>query len=668
MNTPWVAAENPSFHRFIHKWVGPEVTVQDRRILSGRVLDQEVKKVDDVIRGKVHGKMATGQNDGFKNVAKSSVVSSLMTVEYEPYLIQTHDVTRERKGGIQLLKHTLEDMKLMEEKFGVEVIGWCTDDGPDGKKMRRLLQDLFKWLIIILCWAHQMNLVVGDFLALRQSVTEDINYALEVIKWFNNHSTALALLQTEQILTFEGSFWALILPAITRWTAHYLAITRYLKLKRPLQLCWTRNEDSLVICAGTKRVLQEKARSIHRLVMDEGLWDRLKEIQKILEPLAIAANVAQGSHTRLDHVLLMLGNLVRIFTQNTEFDEDLRIGIIKSLEKRWKKADQDVFIVAVFLNPFIRSSLFNKALLNDVELFAALERVYSRVMRRDSDLTFLAAYKDYRLRRAEFSDERMGLELMQRKFAAEDAPVDMQLIWSRLDRDVDHGRNAIVELAIRISSVIANSAGCERVFSSFGVTHTKRRNKLDPKKVHNMAVVGMQIKREDRELGLARDRKKRKFEEVADEDQAVTPTSSDTVEPVDPTDFRQYAEGLLRQAELSNTEADDDDDDEALPPYILPSVTLPRTPTIPVGSTVTTAAPSTTPASNTQNPRRGQPRSKTQIPLSELFNFTIRPEDGLEFYWPGSKKNLEEELLAHEDVFTTNNTNSTSTTAPSLNT
>jgi len=36
-----------------------------------------------------------------------------------------------------------------------------------------------------------------------------------------------------------------------------------------------------------------------------------------------------------------------------------------------------------------------------------------------SDLAFLAAFKDYWLKRAEFSDERMGLELMKSKFVAE---------------------------------------------------------------------------------------------------------------------------------------------------------------------------------------------------------------------------------------------------------
>lgn len=142
-------------------------------------------------------------------------------------------------------------------------------------------------------------------------------------------------------------------------------------------------------------------------------------IQKILEPLAITANVAQASHTCLDHVLLMLGNFVHIFSQNLEFDEDLCLGILASLEKQWKKADQDVFITAMFLNPFIRGSLLNKASLTDIDLYAILERVYECMMRRTADLDFLATFEDYQLKHAEFSDERMGLEVMKSRFAAE---------------------------------------------------------------------------------------------------------------------------------------------------------------------------------------------------------------------------------------------------------
>jgi len=39
---------------------------------------------------------------------------------------------------------------------------------------------------------------------------------------------------------------------------------------------------------------------------------------------------------------------------------------------------------------------------------------------------------------------------------------------------------------------------------------------------------------------------------------------------------------------------------------------------------------------------------RSQIPLENLFNYSLDPEEGLEFYWPRSKKNLEADLLAHE--------------------
>ena len=198
----------------------------------------------------------------------------------QPYLVKTHDVTREAKTGDNLLKLVLEDIQMMEEKYGVEVVAWCTDDGPDGKKMRRLLQAQFPWIIALLCWAHQINLVVGDFLGVQRAVVNDINSAVEVIKWFNNHGAALELLRQEQALSFAGMSWALILPAFTRWTAHCQAVTRLLKVKNPMRICWTRFEERLITCAGNKADLKEKARQIRDTVKDDHFWDRLERYVK----------------------------------------------------------------------------------------------------------------------------------------------------------------------------------------------------------------------------------------------------------------------------------------------------------------------------------------------------------------------------------------------------
>jgi hypothetical protein len=85
-------------------------------------------------------------------------------------------------------------------------------------------------------------------------------------------------------------------------------------------------------------------------------------------------------------------------------------------------------------------------------------------------------------------------------------PLDLVFLWQRIDTQKDDepptGRNCLTKLAIRILSVIANSAGCERSFSIFGNIHTKRRNKLDTKTVHKTGILKTDITRRHAAAGL----------------------------------------------------------------------------------------------------------------------------------------------------------------------
>ena len=84
---PWNAANNPQTHNFAEKWLPEDVVVPDRHVLSGRVLNSQVKKVEDRIHKKVTGKLTTGQCDGWKNIAKTSVVATVMSVENEVWAV-----------------------------------------------------------------------------------------------------------------------------------------------------------------------------------------------------------------------------------------------------------------------------------------------------------------------------------------------------------------------------------------------------------------------------------------------------------------------------------------------------------------------------------------------------------------------------------------------------
>jgi hypothetical protein len=120
-------------------------------------------------------------------------------------LINTHDMTKEPKTGDRMFKLMKEDKKLMEEKYNITVAGWCADEGPDTKKGKWHMAETFIWMIILVCWAHQINLIVRDLLKVKTKLIEVIKTAIKIITWFNGHSAPLGWLQEEQQLTYKTS-------------------------------------------------------------------------------------------------------------------------------------------------------------------------------------------------------------------------------------------------------------------------------------------------------------------------------------------------------------------------------------------------------------------------------------------------------------------------------
>jgi hypothetical protein len=118
---------------------------------------------------------------------------------------------------------------------------------------------------------------VGDFLSAKADFQHIIALALDIVKWFNNHGKVLNLLRTEQKLTYHGKSWALILPVIARWTAHYLSLTRLLKTEAAITTCCLRHKPELLGLSGRDVDAKEAAIAVLCTISDEYLW---AEIQK----------------------------------------------------------------------------------------------------------------------------------------------------------------------------------------------------------------------------------------------------------------------------------------------------------------------------------------------------------------------------------------------------
>lgn len=139
-------------------------------------------------------------------------------------------------------------------------------------------------------------------------------------------------------------------------------------------------------------------------------------IKTWIEPLTIAANITQAPHTRCDHVLLTLGNLYRIYGQ-AHVPQNVRDNIRSSLEARWDKVDQNVFILAVFLNPYIRGRCFSLSVITQMKMLTIAKEVYMRVFQKTSvDSDFLRAFGDYYRFLNEYSKEAMCLDDMKQLY------------------------------------------------------------------------------------------------------------------------------------------------------------------------------------------------------------------------------------------------------------
>ncbi|KAJ6628811.1 hypothetical protein B0H10DRAFT_2259901 [Mycena sp. CBHHK59/15] len=271
-NMPWNSASNPQLNLFFSKYV-PEAKIPDRHVLSGRILDSLAAQAEAGMKSNVAGRLGTGQCDGWKTNAKAAIISTSVTVEATLYMIAAHDVSPERKTADNLLQIVLEDIMYCEE-HGIIMVGYCTDNGGDARRMRVRLTRVKPKLTVPPCWGHQTNLVAAEVLELEIPCMLFIDESLEIIKWFTNHSHAIGL------------------------------------------------------------------------------------VKVLLEPLAIAAKCMQAPDAGLDQVLLMLGNLYRIYS-SPEINSRVRTCIWKSLEKCWLPMEQEVFIIAVYLNPYIRGTAFS---------------------------------------------------------------------------------------------------------------------------------------------------------------------------------------------------------------------------------------------------------------------------------------------------------------------
>ena len=80
-NITWWAVDQPYWRAFFQKWQ-PAAYMPGRKELSGHILNEEAEKVKGKMKWKVKGHYGLGQNDGWKNIVKTSLIASMVIICY----------------------------------------------------------------------------------------------------------------------------------------------------------------------------------------------------------------------------------------------------------------------------------------------------------------------------------------------------------------------------------------------------------------------------------------------------------------------------------------------------------------------------------------------------------------------------------------------------------
>ncbi|KAF8967652.1 ribonuclease H-like domain-containing protein, partial [Flammula alnicola] len=440
----------------------------------------------------VYGQNATLQADGWTGENHHHMIACMITL----YTVKVHDASAERKTADNLLRLLEEVFRKVQDEWGGVVVAIVTDASGESRKARRDFVKKYPWVIVLDCYAHQYT-----------------DSATDLIAWLRGKTLLLALIREEQLKT-SGITSAIIRAVLTRWTTHLRAYERLLSLRnvlRSVALTDSNRPESQIIIGD--RAAKTKAKKMLELIDNGVFWQSLARFVRHLRPLGVAVNVIQSSFCRVDTVLLTFGHLVATYLDmNDPEDRPGCQAIINSIERRWSKADQEIFIAAVILNPVYQTSPF--ALIPQLrlaEVVAMMTRLWRRFLKTDPPDTFAFDLLEYLGKRGDYAnlDVMCNIE-KNRADRNKTIPEPMNIFQTFLYAGKPDP--PLILFARRLLSVSANSASCERLFSIFGATLTKLRNRLGVPLLTKLTELKMHIRDEHIRDKTAKMRLKRRFE------------------------------------------------------------------------------------------------------------------------------------------------------------
>ncbi|OQR85546.1 hypothetical protein ACHHYP_11709 [Achlya hypogyna] len=294
------------------------------------------------------------------------------------------------------------------------------------------------------CQAHQFNLYLKDILKCEAWATTMHHACTAASALIASSNKWLARLQ-DIIVGMYGRTLAVVVVADTRWNS--------------IQMCLA---SQLRVRAACKRLANDymsdpQFPSACTIYVDPTFWIDVEAAELASRPLVEASFVKQNDATTLADVVNALGHVYRNSVTSAK--------VLAALEKRWQAEEHPLVLLAYLFHPKTADalSIVPFALLNANDLADTAVFYFKKFFPQNSSDGLLMLVVDFIDK-----DDALGL------------PLDPLVVgdWVQYWRYLGQRLPQLAQLAMRILSVVCQSASCERLFKDFAMIHTKARNRM----------------------------------------------------------------------------------------------------------------------------------------------------------------------------------------------
>ncbi|KAJ8775002.1 hypothetical protein K2173_020006 [Erythroxylum novogranatense] len=366
-------------------------------------------------------------------------------------------------------------------EVGVEnIVQFITDNDSAYKAAGIRLQRTYNSFYWTPCVAHCIDLILEDIGNPRYFPVfdETMQKAKKVTKFIYNRAWILNLMRTG----FTNGR-NLCRPAVTRFATNFLSLQSFLSLRVELRQMFT--SDKWVTSQHARSNAGMEVCSI--ILEDREFWSQCQFVIRVCEPLVRVLRLADSEEKpTMGYIFDAMERATEAIKANLKHRPSLYQPYISIInERRKRQLSSPLFVAGAFLNPSVYFRL-------DVEKQAEVSRgmlmTITTIVPHDSMqialTTQMEAYK------YSYGDFGMSVAIQQRGLLS---PVAW---WDLFGCSVPDLR----KFAIRILSQCVSATGCERNWSTFEFIHSKKRNRLEHKRLNDLIFVRYNLKLRERTL------------------------------------------------------------------------------------------------------------------------------------------------------------------------